>query len=192
MPRLRLASRSPRRADLLHAAGIEFELGPFPDVDESFPAWTTPEDAVRLLARRKADAVIDQCPGDVVLAADTLVFREADVLGKPSDSAHAVRMLRSLSGRTHGVCTGVALVSKTEGRSSRTVVADTTWVTFRELSDEEIDAYVATGEPLDKAGAYAIQGGASGFVAAIEGDRDNVVGLPIRLVRYLLDEHGSV
>ncbi len=187
MSSLRLASRSPRRAELLRVAGIPFELGPFPDVDESLVPGAAPDALVEELARRKAGAAMERCPNDAVLAADTLVFLDGDVLGKPVDASDAARMLRLLSGRTHEIRTGVAL-GTADGRLD--VRHATTRVTFRDLTDAEIDAYISTGEPLDKAGAYGIQGGASGFAAGLDGDLDNVIGLPVRLVREMLADGG--
>jgi len=203
MPRvLLLASRSARRAELLQAAGIPFVTGAFPDIDESLPAG--PEDGpldpmrvVRRLALRKAEAAASQAAGRTILTADTLVFRDGCALGKPRDDADAIRMLRSLSGRSHEVATGVALVGPGAGGGVRVLDgAALTTVHFRHLEDAEIAAYVATGEPGDKAGAYALQAGAAGFVSALEGDLDNVIGLPLTLVRRLLEalnkESGAV
>ncbi|MHC5011656.1 MAG: Maf family protein [Planctomycetota bacterium] len=178
-----LASRSPRRRALLDAAGIPFEQGPHPDVDEAIPAGLSPPDAARRLAERKAAAVARRLPRRRVLAADTLVFLGDTAFGKPRDAAQARRTLRRLSGGRHAVATGVAVA---EGDALASGVA-VTEVVFRPLSGEEIDAYVATGEPMDKAGAYAIQGGAAAFVEAVEGDEDTVIGLSVRLVRRLLE-----
>ncbi len=185
-----LASRSPRRRDLLEAAGIDFETHEYPDIDETPAAGLTdPLDIVRELAERKARAALLRTPHVVLLTADTLVFLDGRILGKPDDAAEAVSMLRALSGRTHEVATGVALAGPVgEGRSHVLSAAEITRVSFRTLSEEEIVAYVAAGEPLDKAGAYAIQAGAKGFVSGIEGAEDNVVGLPLQLVRGLLAE----
>lgn len=181
MSLLVLASRSPRRRALLAAAGIPFELGPFPDCDETWPSGANPGEGVRLLAERKVRAVAALLPERTVLAADTMVVDQGELLGKPRDSAHAARMLTRLSGSRHEVVTGVALA---RGGVVESDVASTT-VEFRALARAEVDAYVATGEGLDKAGAYAIQGGAAAFVARLEGSWDTVIGLPIALVRQL-------
>ncbi len=183
-----LASRSPRRADLLHAAGIPFEARAFPDIDET-PGMglDDPREIVRDLAERKARSALLHAPHELLLTADTLVFLEQRILGKPDDAAEAVTMLRALSGRSHIVATGVALTGP-GGRGRVRLVSDAaaTRVRFRELEDEEIERYVATGEPLDKAGAYAIQAGAAGFVSGLEGAEDTVIGLPLEVVRRLL------
>jgi len=189
---LLLASRSPRRAALLRAASIPFEQGPAPDVDETPPPGASPAEAVEALATRKAWVVAQDAPGRWVLAADTLVFLGPDRLGKPGGPGEAVAMLRRLSGRTHLVSTGVALVQVgTDGTGRRHVGSRTAQVTFRPLGEGEIRAYVASGEPLDKAGAYGIQGHAAGFVTTLEGDVETVVGLPTALVRELLAEAGQ-
>jgi septum formation protein len=176
-----LASASPRRAALLAAAGIRFERGPAPEIDETPPPGE-PGDVVRVLAEAKAREVAARMPGRAVLAADTLVFLDGVPVGKPRDMNEAVRILRRLSGRAHEVATGVAL-AKGEGLWSGAALST---VRFRALGDEEIRRYVDGGEPLDKAGGYALQGGAAGFVTGVDGDVDTVVGLPIRLVRELL------
>ena len=176
--RLVLASASPRRRDLLGASDIPFEVRPA-EVDETPVAGESPGALVARLAVSKAEAVSG---GEdvVVLGADTL---DDQVLGKPVDPADATAMLRRLAGRTHRVLTGVAVVSP--GRPTA-VEAIATEVTFRALTDEEIVDYVATGEPIDKAGAYGIQGEGGALVASIDGPYDNVVGLPMDAVRRLL------
>lgn len=192
-PVLLLASRSPRRAALLQAAGIPFETGAFPDVDEHVPSGPggevlAPATTVQLLAERKAMAAVRLAPDRRVLAADTLVFLEGRPLGKPADAEEAVAMLQALSCRTHEVATGAALAGPDgAGGVRRHSGAAVTQVRFRELGDDEIEAYVRSGEPFDKAGAYAVQGGAAGFVEALEGDRDTVIGLSLRLVHELLE-----
>ena len=198
-----LASASPRRRELLTQAGFSFQV----------QAAHIPEDPYRnedpityvvRLAREKAQAVFDQLsvptgnPPEaaggagnpvaeplVVLGADTTVTLDNHILGKPEDAADAARMLRLLSGRTHRVITGVAVVTS----QSTEVAAEVTAVRFLTLSDEEIAAYIATGEPMDKAGAYAIQGRAARWIPRIEGDYFNVVGLPIALVSTLLESY---
>ncbi len=184
-----LASASPRRKELLAGLGLEFEIKTG-DADETIPAGMHPEEAVCLLAERKARAAAEAhsiSPDTLVISADTVVFYEGEILGKPRDAADASRMLHALSGSVHQVCTGIAL-SKDGRTVSRPVTTD---IVFRELSDEEIDAYVKTGEPLDKAGAYGIQARASMFVTAIRGDYFATVGLPIcPLVTLAKEEFG--
>jgi septum formation protein len=176
-----LASSSPRRAELLTSAGIPFQSVPV-DVDESVRRPEPPGDHVRRLAREKADAAFRLHPEALVLGADTIVLVGGEIMGKPRDAADAVRMLRLLSGREHEVLTGVALVS------SRGVVIEVarTRVWVNPLTDQEIADYVATGEPLDKAGSYGIQGLGSKFIDRIHGSYSNVVGLPVSLVYRLL------
>lgn len=183
-PRLVLASASPRRAQLLTEAGIVFETRAT-NVDERVPLDIAPAEAAVEIAVRKARALQD--PRAWVLAADTLIDFEGQVVGKPVDELEAHSILRMLSGRAHWVITGVAL-QPPQGEL-RTGLAQTK-VTFHELSDEDIDAYVRTGEPLDKAGAYGIQGRAKAFVARVDGPMDNVIGLPMDVVRKLLAETG--
>jgi septum formation protein len=176
-----LASSSPRRAELLRAAGIPFEVVPA-SVDESVLKLEPPGEHVRRLAREKADQAFASHPTAVVLAADTIVLIGGETLGKPRDAKDAVRMLRHLSGREHEVLTGVAIVAK---RGTVVEVARTrVWI--NPLSEIEIAEYVATGEPLDKAGAYGIQGLGSRFIDRIQGSYSNVVGLPVALVYRLL------
>jgi septum formation protein len=182
MEPLVLASSSPRRAEILRAVGWEFETCPA-DVDESLRGGESPEDYVRRLAREKAGAVAAQRLFGLVLGADTTVVVGGEILGKPRDEEEARHMLRLLSGRWHEVLTGVALVRAETGRVA--VGMERTRVRFAECSGEEIEWHVRTGELLDKAGAYAIQGRAALFIEAIEGDYWNVVGLPVRLVYEL-------
>jgi septum formation protein len=184
MLNLVLASASPRRSELLMQAGFSFQVHPAHIPEEPKPGEDPIAYVVRL-AREKAQAVYDKL-GDAtatVLGADTTVVVDNQILGKPEDAADAARMLRLLSGRTHRVITGVAVFT-----ASRTeVAAEVTAVKFLTLSDEEIAAYVASGEPMDKAGAYGIQGRAARWIPRIEGDYFNVVGLPLALVSTLLD-----
>ena len=170
-----LASASPRRKEILSNAGIEFTARPA-DVDETLQEDESPGDHVRRLAEAKARAVWRE--GETVLGADTVVVVDDHILGKPADDRDAARMLGLLSGRRHRVVTGVCFY---DGEQVRGAVEETS-VEFLELSDQEIAAYIATGETADKAGAYAIQGGASKFVRRIEGCYFNVVGLPIARV----------
>jgi septum formation protein len=176
-----LASRSPRRAELLTAAGISFEVRAA-DIDETPHAHEAPAAYVERLAVEKARAVFALRPERDVLGADTTVTIDGQILGKPEDEADARRMLRMLSGRPHDVHTGVAIVNRSGVRSA----VDTTRVWFNPMTDEDISWYVATGEPVDRAGAYAIQGFASRFISRIEGSYSNVVGLPVALVSSIL------
>ncbi|MCA1593131.1 MAG: Maf family protein [Acidobacteria bacterium] len=178
-----LASSSPRRAEILRAVGWPFEANAA-NVDETMRAREEPSSYVQRLAREKAEAVASTRLFGLVLGADTVVVVDGEVLGKPRDERDARRMLRLLSERWHEVLTGVALVRAEAGRSA-VVACARTRVRFAALSESEIDWYVATGEPFDKAGAYAIQGRAALFVEAIEGEYWNVVGLPVRLVYEL-------
>ena len=184
--RLILASQSPRRAELLAAAGFAFDIAPA-HVDESMHPGEEPASYVLRLAEDKARAVLRADDGGdsrIVLGADTVVVLDNDTLGKPADDADARRMLHVLSGRTHQVLTGVALCS-----TARCVTAvERTDVQFATLSDADIDWYVSSGEPRDKAGAYAIQGRASRYVLRIAGSYSNVVGLPVATVERLLRE----
>jgi septum formation protein len=180
---LLLASQSPRRADLLRAAGISFEILAV-SVDETPLPAETPDAHVRRLAEAKARVAATQRPDATILGADTIVVVDGQILGKPSDTEDATAMLRRLAGRAHEVLTGVAIVQA--GRATIDVASTRVW--FLPLSDAEIGWYVATGEPSDKAGAYAIQGLGSRFVERIEGSYSNVVGLPVALVWRLLVE----
>jgi septum formation protein len=181
-----LASASPRRQELLRSAGISFEVQPADIPEDPLPGERA-KDCAERLAREKALAVARQRPQDFVLGADTVVVVDGQLLGKPSDAADAARMLRMLSGRAHQVITGVCLV--VSGQPS--VASETTSVTMSEISEKEISDYVSSGEPMDKAGAYAIQGIASRWFPRIEGDYSNVVGLPVALVFRMLRQHAS-
>ena len=180
-----LASASPRRRQLLEMLGLPFRAIA-PDVDESLLPSEQPEAYVTRLARDKARSVAAREPGAHVLAADTTVVLRGQVFGKPADSAEAGAMLRRLQGRKHQVMTAVAVAQ--DGRVEHAL--DVTDVTFRRLSDGQIDEYVATGEPLDKAGAYAIQGKGAALVEGIRGDFFGVMGLPLRLALDLLARFG--
>lgn len=193
-----LASASPRRQELLRNARIPF-VAQAADIPEVPGQGEAPRAFAERMAREKAQAVSRHRPGDLVLGADTIVVVDKEILGKPRDAADAARMLRLLSGRDHEVITGVCLVGpelRTENREPRTgfesVRAETTRVTMEALTDDDIRTYVATGEPMDKAGAYAIQGRASRWISRIEGDYFNVVGLPMALVYRMLREHFAV
>ncbi|MFZ1918592.1 MAG: Maf family protein [Terriglobales bacterium] len=176
-----LASASPRRHDLLRSAGIPFEVHPADIPEDPLPGENA-ESCAERLAREKAQAIARKRPNDAVLGADTVVVIDDQILGKPVDASDAARMLRLVSGRTHQVITGVCLVMGGEC----SVASETTSVTMSEISADEISGYVATAEPMDKAGAYAIQGIASCWIPRIEGDYSNVVGLPVALVYRML------
>lgn len=179
--RLILASGSPRRRLLLEMLGLPIRVIPS-HVPEIRRQYETPMDYVERLAREKALAV----PGPFVLGADTTVVVRDEVLEKPADATDALRMLRKLQGRTHQVVTSVALVAGETVHQA----TDITSVTFRRLEDEFLEAYVATGEPMDKAGAYGIQGYGAALVERVEGDFFGVMGLPLRLVILLLETAG--
>lgn len=181
--KLLLASASPRRAEILRAVAWPFEACPV-NIDETPRPSENPVAYVERLAREKAEAAAGQYAAGVVLGADTIVVAGGEMLGKPRDEEDARRMLRTLSDRWHDVLTGVAMLRIGES-GARRVAHQTTRVRFSAISDEEIDWYVSTGEPLDKAGAYAVQGRAAFFIEAIDGDYWNVVGLPVRLVYRL-------
>jgi len=178
-----LASASPRRRDLLTREGVAFEVVPA-DIDEHHHAGESPEALVQRLAYEKASAVAQRIgPGRErwVLGSDTVVVLDGDVLGKPRDPAHARALLGRLTGHTHRVMTGYAFVSTLAAgdRTAAHVAMQTSQVAMREASEEEIAAYVETGEPMDKAGAYAVQGRGARFVTDVAGSQDNVIGLPV-------------
>ena len=185
LPTLVLASASPRRQELLRNAGVKFDVQPA-DIPEAPRPGECAKDCADRLAREKAVAVASRRPHNPVLGADTIVVVDGRILGKPTDAADAARMLRAISGRQHQVITGLCLVVKGEPA----VASETTEVTVNEIADNEIADYIATGEPMDKAGAYAIQGIASRWIARIEGDYSNVVGLPVALVWRMLRQAG--
>jgi len=182
-----LASGSPRRRQLLEMIGLEFRVVP-PEVDESLGPAEQAEGYVTRLAREKATTVAGRERGAVVLAADTTVVLRGTIFGKPANPEEAAEMLRQLEGRKHQVMTAVAVAL--DGRVEHAL--DVTDVTFRPLTDAQIAAYVATGEPLDKAGAYAIQGKGAALVEGIRGDFFGVMGLPLRLALELLERFGVV
>ena len=180
-----LASASSRRLELLSLLGVPFEV--IPSQAEENDVSGSGRERVRVLARRKGEEVFARLPGRAVLAADTLVCVENEVLGKPADEADAARMIRLLSGKSHWVYTGVCLLLpdgsvREEGCGTE--------VCFAELEEEEILRYAASGEPLDKAGAYAVQGRAGAFVRSIHGSPTNVIGLPLETVARMLREAG--
>jgi len=181
-----LASQSPRRSEILRQAGISFITRPA-NVDETVLADESPYGYVQRVAQEKAVA-IKAAPDDIVLGADTVVVIDGHILGKPCDPAGALRMLETLSGREHAVLTGICFRRATE--TILDVAKTRVW--FLPLRREELDEYVATGEPMDKAGAYAIQGLASKFIQRIDGSYTNVVGLPIELVYQYLRHWGHL
>jgi septum formation protein len=185
-PKLILASASPRRRELLAQAGYLFDVQPSSLTESRRPE----EDAIRFatrLAREKAEEVFARRQPAIVLGADTVVVCDGEVMGKPANPADAERMLLLLAGRTHQVVTGVAVVWGSSSPPSIEVAAELTQVTMRTLSPEEVSRYVATGEPMDKAGAYAIQGYAARWIPRISGCYFNVVGLPLALVATMLE-----
>jgi nucleoside triphosphate pyrophosphatase len=171
-----LASKSPRRREILQSAGIEFEVRVV-DVPEIRRSGEAPVEYVRRLAKQKA-AAVQRNDSETVLGADTIVLVVNEVFEKPRDTDDAKRMLRRLSGREHQVTTGICLIAP----KGEVVDSETTSVRFTPLTDAEIDAYIASGEPMDKAGAYAIQGLASKFIDRVDGDYFNVMGLPVARV----------
>jgi septum formation protein len=185
-PKLVLASASPRRQELLRNAGIAFTVEAA-NIDESPLAGESPRECAERLAREKALAISRKHPQDFVLGADTIVVVDGAMLGKPCDQADAARMLRMLAGRKHEVITGVCVVSPVaSGKIS--VGSEITLVTMADLTEDEIREYSTSGEPMDKAGGYAIQGIASRWVSRIEGDYCNVMGLPVARVYRMLRE----
>lgn len=179
--RVVLASSSPRRRELLNLIGIAHEVRPA-NIDETKRPRESPRNHAERLAREKASAVVARDPDAVTIGADTIVVIDRKVLGKPVDSREAARMLGMLSGRSHTVITAVAVARGDQLESAVEEVR----VKFRRLSDDEIEAYIATGEPMDKAGAYGIQGFGATIVESVEGDYFAVMGLPlVRLVRLL-------
>ena len=184
-PRIVLASSSPRRREILSALGLSFETRPS-DVDESLRGGEPAFEAAERLAREKASAVAGGFPDALIVAADTLVVLDGEALGKPKDRADARRTLSRLAGRAHEVVTGVALAWGGRLVSGQ----DATRVHFAPMTPAEVDAYVASGEPDDRAGSYAIQGIGGLFVARVEGSPSNVVGLPVRLLYTLAAELG--
>lgn len=179
-----LASASPRRKELLSYITEEFTIK-VSDADESCDPSASPEEIVKALARIKGEAVHSLYPSDTVISADTVVVLGKDILGKPHSSEEAFLMLKSLSGKTHSVYTGVFIIHGEKEFS----FAEKTDVTFCELSDDEINRYIASGEPFDKAGAYGIQGKGSTMISSINGDYYNVMGLPVAKLNRVLKEN---
>lgn len=187
MAKLVLASASPRRQELLQRMGIQDFDVRVPDTEENFPQGLSPREVVCYISREKSDAAAALCTDDeIVITADTMVFLDDRRLGKPKDEADALSMLTALQGRRHTVCTGV-----TVRQGSRILTeAESTEVCFRPATEEELRAYIATGEPMDKAGAYGIQGLGALLVEGIQGDFFNVMGLPILRLSRMLSTFG--
>ena len=187
MAHIVLASASPRRQELLQRMGItEFDIR-VPEAEETYPEGLSPRQIVEYISREKADAAVKLCGADeIVITADTMVFQDDARLGKPTDEADALRMLTALQGRHHTVCTGVT------GRQGDHTVTESeeTEVIFRRATQRELLAYIATGEPMDKAGAYGIQGKGSLLVEGIRGDFFNVMGLPLLRLSRMLEQFG--
>lgn len=187
MANIVLASGSPRRRELLERIGVRDFTVRVPEVEESFPEGLSPEQVVAYISREKAEAAVKLCgPEDIVITADTMVFLDDRRLGKPRDEAQALEMLTALQGRKHTVCTGVS-VCRGERRLTETESTD---VFFRSASEEELRRYIATGEPMDKAGAYGVQGRGALLVERLEGDFFNVMGLPVLRLARMLEKFG--
>lgn len=187
MGRIVLASGSPRRRELLERIGLTDFTVRVPEVEECFPEGLTPPEVVAYISREKAEAAAKLCGADdIVITADTMVFLGRARLGKPRDEAHALEMLTALQGQTHTVCTGVTV------RRGEDVLTETesTAVRFRSASQEELRRYIATGEPMDKAGAYGVQGRGALLVEGLEGDFFNVMGLPVLRLSRMLEKFG--
>ena len=187
MTKIVLASGSPRRQELLARIGItDFDIR-VPEAEESYPAGLTPQQIVEYISREKADAAAKLCtPDEIVITADTMVFLDEARLGKPADEADALRMLTALQGRHHTVCTGVTV---RQGERSLTE-SETTEVYFRSAAEAELRAYIATGEPMDKAGSYGVQGKGALLVEKLNGDFFNVMGLPVLRLSRMLAQFG--
>ena len=187
MAKIVLASGSPRRQELLQRMGITAFDVRVPEADESYPDDLTPQGIVEHISRKKADAAAALCrENEIIITADTMVFLDRAHLGKPADETDALRMLTALQGRHHTVCTGVTV---RQGNRSLTE-SETTEVYFRAASEEELRAYISTGEPMDKAGSYGIQGKGALLVERINGDYFNVMGLPVLRLSRMLQTFG--
>ena len=187
MSHIVLASRSPRRRELLERIGVTDFSVRVPEVEEYFPEGLTPPEVVAYISREKADAAARLCgPGDIVITADTMVFLDGLRLGKPRDEAHALEMLTALQGRRHTVCTGVTVLQG----AKRLTESESTDVYFRPAAEAELRRYIATGEPMDKAGAYGVQGRGALLVERLDGDFFNVMGLPVLRLARMLEKFG--
>ena len=187
MKKLILASNSPRRRELLEQIGVEFEV--IPSNAEEKITKQEPSEVVEELSRQKAEDVAASVEDGIVLGADTVVCQNGQIMGKPTDEADAKQMLQKLQGEEHSVYTGVTILVKANGAVQHVqTFSQETKVYVYEMTDEEIDRYIATGEPMDKAGAYGIQGRFAAYVEGIEGDYNNVVGLPVSAVWQELKE----
>ncbi len=187
MKRIILASQSPRRRTMLELLHIKFECCPA-DIDELFLSGEKPRDAVRRIAQSKAEQVREQVESGIIIAADTVVVCDGQMLGKPCDAQDAFDKLSILKGRKHEVITAICVTDAQSGIYE--VQDETTKVYFRDMTDDEIRAYILTGEPMDKAGAYAIQGTGAVFIEKIEGCYFNVVGLPLKNLYLMLKRQG--
>lgn len=182
-----LASQSPRRKELLGFISSDFRVIPAVG-EERVPEGASPEETVLQLSRQKAEEIRKDHKNETIIAADTIVTIDGEILGKPKDEAHAFEMLRKLSGRIHSVFTGVCVIFEDDSVKS---FAEETKVEFYELTDAEIDAYIATGDPMDKAGAYGIQEKGAANVKGIVGDFYNVMGLPVGRLARVISENGN-
>ena len=187
MSQIVLASGSPRRQELLARIGVtEFDIR-VPEVEERFPEGLSPQQVVEYISREKADAAAKLCSDEeIVITADTMVFLDDQRLGKPADEADALRMLTALQGRHHTVCTGVTVRRGAESLTE----SETTHVYFRPAAEDELRAYIATGEPMDKAGSYGVQGKGALLVEKLDGDFFNVMGLPVLRLSRMLGKFG--
>ena len=187
MSQIVLASGSPRRRELLERVGVTDFTVRVPEVEEYFPEGLTPPEVVSYISREKAEAAVKLCgPEDIVITADTMVFLDDQRLGKPRDEAHALEMLTALQGRKHTVCTGVSVCQG----ARRLTESESTDVFFRPAAEAELRRYIATGEPMDKAGAYGVQGRGALLVERLEGDFFNVMGLPVLRLARMLERFG--
>lgn len=189
MAELILASASSRRKELLAQIGVPFQSAAM-DIDESVRLNELPNDYVMRLAREKSRVCLEMNPDSVVLAADTTVVVEGEILGKPENTEQARCMLRQLSGKKHQVLTGIAVAKRMQGEINMASQVVSTDVSFAAISDQQVTQYIKTGEPMDKAGAYAIQGKAALFIERIAGSYSNVVGLPLAETGKLLQDFG--
>ena len=187
MAQIVLASGSPRRKELLERIGVTDFLVRVPEVEETFPEGLTPQKVVSHISREKAEAASRLCgPEDIIITADTMVFLDQARLGKPRDEAHALEMLTALQGRKHTVCTGVSVCRG----AKRLTESESTGVFFRPATEAQLRRYIATGEPMDKAGAYGVQGRGALLVERLEGDFFNVMGLPVLRLARMLEAFG--